>query len=268
MSGDEASGDGIGYRVTEGRAEITLDRPATYNAFDGDMLAAVNERLLDARADDDVYVILLTGRGDGFCSGADVSNMDGREDRENAATYGAHLWAVQYVNRQLLFGEKPTIAAVNGPAVGAGCDFALACDLRVMSEGAFLREQFVNVGLVPGDGGAWTLPRLIGESKAKEYLLTGRDITAADAEELGLVVDVVPDDELMRTARGLANEIRDKPATAVRNAKALVDTTRSFGEYCAAAHEKQWECVSDPEHRAAVEAVADGRRPELDRPRS
>ncbi|WP_418286491.1 enoyl-CoA hydratase/isomerase family protein [Halorubrum sp. DTA46] len=267
MSENGVSGDGIEYAVTEGRAEITLNRPATYNAFDGDMLAALNERLLDAQADDEVYVILLTGRGKGFCSGADVSDMDGREDRKNAATYGAHLWAVQYVNRQLLFGEKPTIAAVNGPAVGAGCDFALACDLRVMAEGAFLREQFVNIGLVPGDGGAWTLPRLIGESKAKEYLLTGRDITASDAEELGLVVDVVPGETLMRIARDLANEIRDKPARAVRNTKALVDTTRSFAEYCAAAHEQQWECVTDPEHRAAVEAVADGRRPELDRPR-
>jgi len=268
MTEGEPRSDGIIYEVIEGRAEITLNRPATYNAFDGDMLAALNERLLDAQADEDVYVILLTGHGAGFCSGADVSNMDGREDRENAATYGAHLWAVQYVNRQLLFGEKPTIAAVNGPAVGAGCDFALACDLRLMAEDAFLREQFVNIGLVPGDGGAWTLPRLIGESKAKEYLLTGRDITAADAEDLGLVVDVVPGDELVRVARGLANEIRDKPATAVRNTKALVDTKRSFAEYCAAAHEKQWECVTDPEHRAAVEAVADGRRPELDRPRS
>jgi enoyl-CoA hydratase/carnithine racemase len=268
VADDETRSDGIAYEVSEGRAEITLNRPATYKTFDGEMLAALNERLLDARADDDVYVILLTGRGDGFCSGTDVSNMDGRENRKNAATYGAHLGAVQYVNRQLLFGEKPTIAAVNGPSVGVGCDFALSCDLRVMAEDAFLREQFVNVGLIPGNGGAWTLPRLIGESKAKECLLTGRDITAADAEDLGLVVDVVPDDELMRTARELADEIREKPATAVRNTKALVDTTRSFAEYCAAAHEKQWECVTDPEHRAAVEAVGDGRRPELGRPRS
>lgn len=259
--------DYVDYTVTAGRAEIVLDRPDVLNAFDATMLAELNECLLDAHADEDAYVILLTGRGDGFCSGADVSNMDGREDRRNAFTYGEHLWGVQYVNRLLYFGEKPTIAAVNGPAVGAGCDFALACDLRVMADDAFLREQFVNIGLVPGDGGGWTLPRLVGEAKAKEYLLTGRDIEADDAAELGLVVDVVPADDLLETARDLADEIRDKPATAVRHTKSLIDASQSFAEYCHAAHERQWECVTDDEHREAVEAVANGERPELDRPR-
>jgi enoyl-CoA hydratase/carnithine racemase len=257
----------VDYTVEAGRAEVVLDRPDVYNAFDPEMLVELNECLLDAQANEDVYVVVLTGRGPGFCSGADVSGMDGREDRENAFRYGAHLWQVQHVNRLLYFGPKPTVAAVNGPAVGAGCDFALACDLRLVAESGFFRPQFVDIGLAPADGGGWTLPRLVGESKAKEYLLTGRDIEPADAEDIGLVVDVVPDADLLAAARELANELRDKPATAVRNTKALVDAGRSFAEYAQDAQERQYECVTDPEHREAVEAFTAGRDPAFDRPR-
>lgn len=188
-------------------------------------------------------------------------------DRENEFLYGAHLWKIQYVNRLLHFGSKPTVAAVNGPAVGAGCDFAFACDLRIAAESAFFRTQFVDVGLTPADGGGWTLPRLVGESKAKEYLLTGRDIQPENAKEMGLVVDIVSDSDLMDSARDLANELRDKPATAVRNTKALVDSGRSFAEYAQEAHHRQYECVTDPEHREAVRAFAEDRRPEFDRRR-
>jgi enoyl-CoA hydratase/carnithine racemase len=256
----------IDYVVTEGRAEVVLDRPAVYNAFDPEMVVAINECLLEALSDDDVYVIVLTGRGKGFCSGGDVSAMEGRDDRANEFRYGAYLWQIQHVNRLLYFGSKPTIAAINGPAVGAGCDFALACDLRLMAESAFLRTQFVNIGLVPGDGGGWTLPRLVGESKAKEYLLTGRDITPADADELGLVVDVVEDDRLLDAARELANELRDKPRTAMRNTKALIDTSQSFADYASEAATRQYECVTDAEHREAVQAFTEGRPPDFDRP--
>lgn len=258
--------DHIDYTVTDGRAEIVLDRPAVYNAFTPEMLVALNEALVEAMHDDDVYVVLLTGRGDGFCSGADVTGMDDRDDRESKFRYGAHLWKVQYVDRLLYFGPKPTVAAVNGPAVGAGSDFALACDFRIMSEDAYLRPNFVKLGLVPGDGGGWLLPRLVGESKAKEYLMTGRDIDPAAAEDLGLVVDIVPPTDTLPTARDLVNELRDKPVTAMRNTKELIDVSRSFSEYAAEAHERQWECVTDAEHREAVQAFKESREPEFERP--
>jgi enoyl-CoA hydratase/carnithine racemase len=254
----------IVYRVSEGRAEITLDRPDVLNAFTPSMLIEINEAIQEATNNDQVYVIVLTGRGRGFCSGADVKNMDGRDDREKKVTYGAHLWQVQNVDRMLYNGPKPTIAAVNGPAIGAGCDFALACDLRTMDVDAFLRQQFVNIGLVPGDGGGWLLPRLIGESKAKEYLLTGRDISATDAEDLGLAVDVV-DNGVMDAARDLADELRDKPATAMRGTKDLIDVGQSFEEYAHAAFEAQWKCVNDPEHKEAIRAFSEGRPPNYDR---
>lgn len=255
----------IDYTVTDGRAEIALNRPEVYNAFTPAMLEAFNEALVDAMSDEDVYVVVLTGRGKGFCSGADVSAMEGRDDRKTKFRYGAQLWKVQYVDRLLYFGPKPTVAAINGPAAGAGSDFALACDLRVMSEKAFLRPQFVDIGLIPGDGGGWLLPRLVGEGKAKEYLMTGRDITAQDADELGLVVDVVPDDDLMDVARDLADDLRDKPKTAIRHTKELIDVRQSFAEYAAAAHELQWACINDPEHHEAVEAFNEGRAPQFQR---
>lgn len=255
----------IDYTVTEGRAEIVLDRPDVLNAFNAQMLTELNEALYEAMDDQSVFVILFTGNGRGFCSGADVSEMDGREDRETELGYRTHLGKVQNVVRLLYNGEKPTIAAINGPAIGAGCDFALACDLRVASEEAVLRQQFVNIGLVPGDGGGWLLPRLLGESKAKEYLLTGKDITPEAALDDGLVIDVVEDGEVHATARELGDDLVSKPRNGVRGTKSLIDVTQSFEEYTQAAFERQWECVNDPEHYEAVAAMREDRKPNFDR---
>ena len=256
--------ENIEYDVDAGIAEIALNRPDVLNAFTPDMLLELNEVIQQAHDDDDVYAIVLTGRGRGFCTGADMRSMNGREDRERRVTYGAHLWQVQNIDRLLYQGPKPTIGAINGPAVGAGCDFALSCDLRLVSPDAMFRQQFVNIGLVPGDGGAWLLPRLVGEAKAKEYILTGRDIPAEEAVDVGLAMELVEDDLLSR-ARELAADLRDKPRTAMRNAKSLIDTAQSFEDYAYAAFDAQWECVHDPEHKEAVSAFTEGRDPDFDR---
>lgn len=252
----------IDYEVADGIAELVLDRPDVLNAFHGPMVEEIVTALYDAQTDDRAYVVVLTGRDRAFCSGADVSGMGGDHDRVDAAT---RLWKVQRVVQMLYHGRKPSVAAVNGPALGAGCDFALACDLRVMSEEAYLREQFVNVGLVPGDGGGWLLPRLVGESKAKEYLLTAKDITPEAAEALGLVVEVVEDGRALPAARDLAADLRDKPATALRETKELIGPTGSFEDYAQAAIEAQWKARTDPEHGEAVSAVREGRDPEFGR---
>ena len=250
------------YTVTEGRAEVVMDRPDVLNAFDSDMIDELNEALEAAHADDRVYVILLTGAGRGFCSGADVSDMGGERDR-TAST--VRLFKVQNVVRKLLHGEKPTVGAVNGPALGAGCDFALACDLRVIGEEAFLREQFVNIGLVPGDGGAWLLPRLVGEAKAKELVMTGRDVGPEEAVDLGLATEAVPTDEVLDRGRDLANTLRDKPKAAMRETKALFDSTATYDDYAQAAIEGQRAARDDPEHTEAVSALREGRDPAFDR---
>jgi enoyl-CoA hydratase/carnithine racemase len=254
--------DSLDYTVTEGRAEVVLDRPDVLNAFDSEMIDELNTALERAHEDDSVYVVLLTGAGRGFCSGADVSDMGGERDRTESTV---RLFKVQNVVRKLYHGEKPTVAAVNGPALGAGCDFALGCDLRVMGEEAFLREQFVNIGLVPGDGGAWLLPRLVGEAKAKELVMTGRDVGPEEAVELGLAVESVPTDEVLEAGRELANTIRDKPGTAMQETKALFDDSATYDDYAQAAIEAQRAARDDPEHTEAVTALREGRDPDFDR---
>jgi enoyl-CoA hydratase/carnithine racemase len=252
----------VQYEVDDGIATITLNRPDVYNAFTREMILEINENLRRARDDETAYVVVLTGAGDGFCSGADVTTMPDWDEMPKEE-YGAYLWGVQNVVRQLRTMRKPTVAAVNGPAIGAGCDFALACDVRFMSESAVLREGFVRIGLIPGDGGGWLLPRLIGESKAREYLLTGKDITPEDAADLGLVVDVAPD--ALAAAKEFAATVRDLPAEAVRYSKQLIDPQQDFETYCERAIEYQWECVNDDEHREAARAFREGREPDYDR---
>ncbi|RNJ26169.1 enoyl-CoA hydratase/isomerase family protein [Halosegnis longus] len=254
--------DEIRYETDDGITTITIDRPEVYNAFTRTTVLELNDAVRRAGNDEDTYAVVLTGAGDGFCAGADTTEMPDWDD-QSPEEYGAYLWLIQQLVGKLRGLSTPSIAAVNGPAVGAGCDFALACDLRVVGEESLLREGFVNIGLIPGDGGAWLLPRLIGEAKAREYLLTGRDITPEAAVDIGLAVEASPDP--LEAATDLAREIASKPATAVRRTNDLVDPTRSFEEYCQLASEYQWECVTDPEHAEAVAAFNEGRDPDFDR---
>lgn len=253
----------IRYKTDEGIATITIDRPEVYNAFRRQTVLELNAAIRDAAEDNNVYIVMLTGSGNGFCAGADVNDMPDWHEEMTKEEYAGYLWGVQNVVRQLRQMKVPSIAAVGGPAIGAGCDFALACDVRVVGPEAVLREGFVRVGLIPGDGGGWLLPQLIGESKAKEYLLTGRDITPEDAVDLGLATDVA--DDPLAAARAFAEEVRDLPAMAVRYTNDLVDQQRSFEEYCERAIEYQWDCVNDPEHHEAIAAFAEKRNPEFDR---
>ncbi len=252
----------VSYGVTDGIATITIERPDVYNAFTRNTVLELNDAARTAEADEDVYAVVLTGAGKGFCSGADTTEMPDW-DEQSPEEYGAFLWLIQQFVWNMRTMATPSIAAVNGPAIGAGCDFALACDLRVVGEEGVMREGFVNVGLVPGDGGAWLLPRLVGESKAREYLLTGRDITPEDAVDIGLAVERA--DDALSAAGDLAAEIRDKPATAVQHTNRLVDPQQSFDEYCRKAAEYQWDCVVDDEHKEAVAAFNEGREPAFDR---
>jgi enoyl-CoA hydratase/carnithine racemase len=257
-----ATYEDIDYEIEAGIATITIGRAEVRNAFRRETIADLNDALREVENDDSVYVVVLTGAEDGFCAGADVSTMANWSEGTKEA-YGNYLWNIQNVVRQLRGMAKPSIAAVAGPAVGAGCDFALACDLRVVGSEGFFREGFVRVGLIPGDGGAWLLPRLIGESKAREYLLTGRDISPEDAVDLGLAVEERGD--ALDGAYELAAELLDLPAVAVRHTNSLVDPQQGFEDYCERAIEYQWECVNDAEHDEAIAAFGEGRDPEYDR---
>ena len=196
---------GLRYAVEDGVATITLDRPARRNAFTVATIDAWVGRLREAAADEDVRVVVLTGAGDAFCAGIDLAVLDALERTPLAVKQ--LLRKIHGVALALDDLDKPTIAAINGAAVGAGLDMALLCDLRLAARSARLSEGYIKVGLVPGDGGAWLLPRLVGPAKAMELLLTGDFVPAEEALRLGMVNHVVDDDALLDRTYELARRI-------------------------------------------------------------
>jgi len=210
------------HRHAGGIGVLTLNRPDKLNAFDVPMLAAWYDSLQRAIADSEISVIVLTGAGRAFCAGGDVEEIL-KFERQDALGRKDFLW--QHVYRIVLTLErmdKPIIAAINGPARGAGLDMALMCDLRVCAQSATMAESYIELGLIAGDAGAWYLPRMIGPARALDLLWTGRSITADEALQIGLINRVAPDAELMTSVFNLAAEIAAKPQIAVRMFKRAV----------------------------------------------
>ncbi len=253
----------VRYETDAGVATVTLDRPATYNALNTELLDALNDRLRAARDDADVYAIVLAGAGDGFCAGVDTNDVPGWEELSRAE-YASFLRNYQHCVRQLKSSSTPTIAAVDGPAVGGGCGLALGADLMYASERAYLRPSFTRLGITPADGSAWLLAREIGRARTRRYLLPGDDIEAAKLREFGLAVDVV--DDPTTAAVEFATRLVDRPARAVRETNDLVGFEGDLEAYFSASIDAQWNCVTDAEHAEAVAALEADREPAYDRP--
>jgi len=196
-------------------ALLTLDRPESLNALgapgDGDAMAAA---CAEIDADPEVRCAVLTGAGRAFSSGGDLKAMQARTGGfagsgvEIRQQYRANIHRLV----RALYGlDVPLVAAVNGPAIGLGCDVACLADIRLASEAARFGVTFLKIGLIPGDGGAWLLPRVIGMSRAAELLYTGRVIDAATAADWGLVSKVIAPDALLAEALALAEEIARQP---------------------------------------------------------
>ncbi len=217
----------VHYEVADAIATITLDNPARKNAFTLEMIDDWADAVRAATDDDDVRVVVLTGAGDAFCSGIDLSVLQAVEDtplaRKRMLTHGVHK-----VARAVEALDKPLIASLNGVAVGAGLDMALMCDLRLMARSARLSEGYVKVGLVPGDGGAWFLPRLVGPAKALELLLTGDFVDADEALRIGMVNRVHEDDELQDRTRAFALQLAAMSPVAVAVIKRTVQQSASI----------------------------------------
>ena len=189
------------------------------------MVEAMVEALDRLNEDPAVRVAIVTGTGNAFSSGGNLNTMregGGLNDPLPARTRQNYQRGIQRIPLAFERLEVPVIAAVNGPAIGAGCDLACMCDLRIASETARFAESFVKVGIVPGDGGAWLLPRVVGFSKACEMAFTGDPIDAAEALACGLVSKIVPAAELLPAARALAARIAANPGHAVRMTKRLL----------------------------------------------
>jgi 2-(1,2-epoxy-1,2-dihydrophenyl)acetyl-CoA isomerase len=196
------------YEKQNGVATITLNRPQALNAFVPQMNKEVLEALKDGERDKEVRCFMITGAGRAFCAGQDLK---GRTPGQKGSLGASLREKYNPMIRQLRQMEKIVIAAVNGVAAGAGCNFALACDLRVASEEAKFIQSFVRVGLAPDSGGSFVLPRLVGLSKALELLLLGDTLDANEARRIGLVARVFPAPDFAASAREIAERIAKAP---------------------------------------------------------
>jgi len=235
---------------------------------DGDMLDAILAALDRLEAEPRARVAILTGAGKAFSTGGNMNAMrtgGGLKDALPARTRGNYKRGIQRLPLAFAALEVPVIAAVNGPAIGAGCDLTCMCDLRVAGESARFAESFVKLGLIAGDGGSWLLPRVIGWSKAAEMALTGDPIDAREALACGLVSQVVPDAELMDTARALARRIATNPPYAVRMTKRLLWEGRraDLGSLLEMASAMQALSHATGDHDEAVEAFLEKRNPQF-----
>lgn len=211
----------VEYTRDGGVATILLNRPARKNAFTGEMIDAWGAAVRDAAGDDSVRVVVLRGAGDAFCSGVDLDTLS--ELGSDPLKWKTFLHErVQAIPRAVATLDKPLIASVGGHAVGAGMDMALMCDMRFASTSARFCESYIRVGMVPGAGGAWLLPRLVGEAKAMELFLTGDVIDADEALRIGLVNRVLPDDLLLEATYATAEQLAEAPPIAIRMIKRLV----------------------------------------------
>ena len=210
------SHDGVGL--------IRLNRPEKMNAIGALTRRQLGEAIKQAERDDSVRVVVLTGSGRAFCSGADVtemSNSSGMHTPEEVGEILRNEYMPMLVRLRTM--PKPVIAAMNGPAVGIGASYALACDIRIATPEAYLMEAFVNIGLAPDGGVSWLLPRLAGTGVAYEMFFTGKPLPAADAHRLGVINRLVPAERLEEEVRDLANHLVSQPRQAMAAAKRAVN---------------------------------------------
>ncbi|TAK82411.1 MAG: enoyl-CoA hydratase [Betaproteobacteria bacterium] len=248
-------------RRADGVALLTLNRPEKLNAFDRAMIDEWQRALGVVKDDAATSVLVLTGAGRAFCAGGDADDMLRLEHAGNIERR-EYLRNIHRIPLALESLDKPVIAAINGAARGAGMDMALMCDLRVAAASATFAESYINLGLVPGDGGMYFLPRLIGTARALELLWTGRAIDAPEAERIGLISRVVPDSEVLAAALQLAAVIAAQPQEAIRICKRGVyqSLSGSLAAHLDAVASHMAVLYDTPEFRARLKAFRERRK--------
>jgi len=247
---------------------LTLDRPDARNAYSEAMVDSLVRALEAAERDDDVRCVIITGAGAAFSAGGDLKRMaqhEGMFAGGPAELRRRYIDGIQQIPRRFALTEKPVIAAINGPAIGAGLDLACMCDLRIAARGAQLGSTFVKVGLVPGDGGAYLLSRTVGFSRALELMLTGRLVDTDEAQRIGLVHRVVEPAELLPAARALAEQLAALPPLALRLTKRAAyrsfETDLEQALELAATYQGVVQNTAD--HHEAVQAMLERRAPKF-----
>lgn len=248
------------YHVEAGVGVLTLNRPEIRNALTGQqILDEIITTVEAADAAEDVTVLIITGEGSAFSAGGNVKDMDsgsGLFAGDTGTIAEGYRRTIQRLTSTMAETDLVTIAAVNGPAIGAGFDLALGCDLRVGSTSARFAHTFADLGILPGDGGAWILPRVVGWQRAAELAFTARMIDAEEAAAMDVLLEVVEPDRLMDRCLDLAATIAGKPSHSIKLTKRLFRHARHMdlpafldltAAYQAIAH-------ADPQHRSAVKA--------------
>ncbi|HEY7196279.1 MAG TPA: enoyl-CoA hydratase-related protein [Gaiellaceae bacterium] len=237
---------------------VTLNRPDVLNAFNAEMHKALAAALKEAR-DPEVRAVVLTGAGRGFCVGQDLKDF-----QDGAGDIGSRLRGQYHPNVLALRAlEKPVIAAVNGPAAGAGLSFALACDMRIAADSASFVPAFINVGLVPDSGGTFFAARILGQARAFEWLSSGRKLGAAEAQEWGIVSEVVEADSLAPRAAELAATFAAMPTKGIAMTKRLLDNApaRTLEEQLELEAQLQTAATASEDFAEGVAAFLEKRKP-------
>src|SRR6201993_1390754 len=249
-------------------AVITLNRPEVRNALSDNLSPALRAMIRTCGEDPDVGVLLLTGAGSAFCAGGNVKGMGAHRDKAKLAMSFDDKVADLQERQRLLTGalasvRKPTIAALPGPAVGAGLALAMACDIRIAAQSAFVSTGYLRIALSGDYGIAWLLTRLVGTARARELMFTAEKVDADRCERIGLVNRVVPDDQLQAEAFALARSLAEGPTLALRYMKDNLDEALSF-DFATARDEEAERLIrltATADHREAVQAFIDKRRP-------
>ncbi|HML38370.1 MAG TPA: enoyl-CoA hydratase-related protein [Bacillota bacterium] len=209
----------LNYEVKDGIAFVTVNKPKSLNALSNEVLDELYDAFTTVNNDSDVKAAILTGEGKAFVAGADISEMVNLTTLEGRAM----MIKGQKVMNLIETIEKPVIGAINGFALGGGCELAMACDIRIASEAAKFGQPEVNLGIIPGFGGTQRLPRLVGKGMGKYLIMTAEMIDAQEAYRIGLVEKVVPAEELMGTAEKVARTIMSKAPIAISAAKLAIN---------------------------------------------
>ncbi len=251
-------------------ATITLNRPERKNALSDNLTPALRQTLLELNTNQEVGCIVITGAGNAFCAGGDVSGMGGGSTDEKPARAPSMQDRVKTLQHKqetltlrLFEHAKPTIASLPGPAVGAGMCIALACDIRIGSESAFIGTGYRNIGFSGDYGGSWLLTQLVGIAKAKELFFTGRRIQSDECLELGLFNQVVPDEKLEESTIELAQQIASGPPIAIGYMKENINRAIELDLRGALAQEadRLMRCAQTNDHKEAVKAFMEKRSP-------
>jgi len=250
------------FEAKKGIGLITINRPEALNTLNSEVFSELKQLIESVKKDENIKVIILTGAGDkAFVAGTDVlemKNLSCIEARNFAKLAGEVIDGIEYI-------DKPTIAAVNGFALGGGCELSMACDLRIASENAKFGQPEINLGLIPGSGGTQRLPRLIGIARAKELLYTGKIIDAKEALNIGLVNKVVSHSQLMEEAIKIAGTMAEKSSVTLQLMKSVINkginvdlpTALDYEIECFAL------CFSTEDRKEGIEAFIEKRKPKF-----